>query len=133
MTRKLVLLPALLSLLLSVPARGADGWARLKLGMTAEEAEAALGAPLIRNEGRGFELWIYDSRAEVVFYGGIVAWTAPSSAPAVPAPKEVWEFYQAIPNHPRDRIPLRKRAPSPREDSPVAPDLGSDFRYLRRR
>ena len=133
MTRNFFQLSALLGLLVSVPVPGADGWARLKPGMTTEEAEAALGAPLIRNEGRGFELWIYDSRAEVVFYGGIVAWTAPASAPAIHAPAEVWEFYQATPNRPRDRIPLRKRAPSLREDAPVAPDSGSDFRYLRRR
>lgn len=132
MARNLILL--LVLGLLPGSLRGVDGWTQLKLGMTAEAAEAALGAPLIRNEGRGFERWIYDGRAEVLFYGGVIAWTAPASAsaPIAHAQMEVWEFYQAAPNRPRDPIPPRKRAPTPRENSPMQQDFGTDFRYPRR-
>ena len=140
MARNLFLLSVLLCQGLSSPLCGADGWTKLKLGMTVEDAEAALGAPLIRNEGRGFERWVYDGRAEVLFYGGVIAWTAPASTSTLSvyvqahAPVEVWQFYQAIPNRLRDPIPtpLRKRLSAPRGNAPVGPDLGSSFRYARR-
>jgi len=134
MARKYLLLLAQLSLLQPGTARGADGWAQLKLGMTAEQAMAAVGVPLFRSEGRGFELWIYDSRAEVVMYGGVIAWTAPAGSTATHVAAEVWEFYQAAPNRVRDPVPLRRPAPGLRlqEYSPVPDDGGSSFRYRQR-
>ncbi len=132
MARKLLFLLALLSLLLPGMARGADGWTQLKLGMTAEQAVATLGAPLFRSEGRGFELWIYDGRAEVVMYGGVIAWTAPASSPDAAAPVEVWEFYQATPNRLKDPIPPRKPTLRLQPYEPVPYDPGSGFRYQQR-
>jgi hypothetical protein len=134
MARKYLLLLALLSLLPPGTARGADGWAQLKLGMTAEQAMAVVGAPLFRCEGRGFELWIYDSRAEVVMYGGVIAWTAPAGSTASHGPAEVWEFYQATPNRVKDPVPLRRSAPNLRlqEYTPIPDDSGSSFHYRQR-
>jgi hypothetical protein len=132
MVRISFLLVVLCGLGWSTPARGADGWERLKLGMTTEDAEAMLGAPLIRNQGKGFEKWIYDGRAEVLFYGGVIAWTAPASSPAAHSPTEVWQFYQAIPNRPQDPIPLRLPILLSRPPAPAEPDLGSGFRYRQR-
>jgi hypothetical protein len=132
MARNPLLLPAFLFLLLPGLARAADGWAQLKLGMTAEQAEAALGAPLFRNEGRGFELWIYDGRAEVVMYGGVIAWTAPATSTAARSSPQTWEFFQATPNRPRDPIPLRRIAPNLQDYPPIPYDGGSAFRYRQR-
>jgi hypothetical protein len=64
-------------------ALGSDGWSQLKRGMMPGETAAALGAPLIRSASRGFELWIYDGHAEVVFFAGpVIAWTAPRGSVA---------------------------------------------------
>lgn len=45
---------------------------------------------MLKNRGRGFELWLYDGGAEVVCYRNVVvAWTAPTPLarpPAVEAP-----------------------------------------------
>lgn len=61
-----------------VAAENVAAWAKLKAGMTPIETKAALGDPLLKNRGRGFELWMYDSGAEVVcFLGVLVAWTGP--------------------------------------------------------
>ncbi len=70
--------------LLSMAAvRGADGWSQLKAGMTRVEMTQALGEPLMRSNGRQFELCIYDAGAEVVCYRGtVVAWTAPAGSAA---------------------------------------------------
>lgn len=132
MSRILLFLFTLLSLGSSIPALGADGWGQLKLGMTAEDAEAVLGAPLIRNQGKGFEKWVYDGRAEVLFYGGVIAWTAPGATSAAHSPVEVWQFYQAIPDRPRDPIPLRLAPPPPPQAAPAGQDFGSSFRYRQR-
>jgi len=86
-------IPRLLAfLLLCVPGfvSAADRWAQLKIGMTAEETVAALGEPLIRSVGRGFELWIYDHRAEVIFYGPVIGWTAPGTGPQPGEVNDVW-------------------------------------------
>jgi hypothetical protein len=57
---------------------GAEGWSVLKSGMNQSDTVAALGDPLLKNVGRGFELWLYDGGAEVLcFMGVVVAWTAP--------------------------------------------------------
>lgn len=46
--------------------------------MTRNETSAAIGHPLFKNRGHGFELWLYDGGAEVVcFRDTLVAWTPP--------------------------------------------------------
>jgi hypothetical protein len=46
--------------------------------MSRADTATALGDPLLRNIGRGFEVWLYDGGAEVLcFQGMVVAWTAP--------------------------------------------------------
>lgn len=63
-------------------------WAQLRVGMSKDETAAVLGRPLLRTAGKGFELWIYNHGAEVVFHAGpVFAWTAPTVIPmAAPAP-----------------------------------------------
>lgn len=80
-------------LLLLVPAfaRGADRWAQLKTGMTTDETVAALGEPLARNLGRGFELWTYDNHAEVLFFGDLIGWTSPGQGPALTHSFDIWQ------------------------------------------
>lgn len=61
----------------------ADAWTQVKAGMTKAETLATLGQPLITSKGRQFELWIYDSGAEVVcLRGSVVAWTPPVGSEA---------------------------------------------------
>lgn len=56
----------------------AEGWSVIKSGMSRGEATSALGDPLFKNVGRGFEVWLYDGGAEVLCYRGVVvAWTTP--------------------------------------------------------
>lgn len=58
--------------------RAEDPWLKMKAGMNLVDTSAAVGEPLFKNSSRGFELWIYDSGAEVVCYrGAVIAWTAP--------------------------------------------------------
>lgn len=77
--RRLHLLAAIAFCLMMSSASGAEAWKGLKAGMTFAETTAALGQPLVKNHGRSFDLWIYDSGAEVVYlYGVVVAWTGPA-------------------------------------------------------
>ena len=74
------------------PLSGAEGWAQLKVGMSVDEAMEALGDPLMKTSGRGFELWVYDNHAEVLFYGGpLVGWTTPSKGKAKGHAVDVWQ------------------------------------------
>lgn len=67
---------------LLAPLFGEADWSRLKDGLTAEQTTEALGKPLIRTYGRGFEVWIYDSHGEVLFAGGpAMGWTQPIPNP----------------------------------------------------
>ncbi|MEN9403135.1 MAG: hypothetical protein RL091_1838 [Verrucomicrobiota bacterium] len=67
---------------LLAPLFGEADWSRLKLGLTQEQTTEALGKPLIRTYGRGFEVWIYDSHGEVLFAGGpATGWTRPVPNP----------------------------------------------------
>ena len=84
----------LLGLAIALPRAGAenDGWAQLRVGMSRAQTSAVLGQALMTSSGRGFDIAIYDGRAEVIFFGGrVVEWTAPASA-GVPAPKGTWQF-----------------------------------------
>lgn len=71
----------LLVLVLITPtlSPGAADWSKVKTGITPFEAAEALGKPLIRTYGRGFQVWIYDGCGEIVFGGGpALGWTVPS-------------------------------------------------------
>jgi hypothetical protein len=95
MPRNTLLRAAAIVLVVPVSGWAAEGWANLKAGMTRNEAVAVLGTELVASRGRGFEVAIYDDRAEVVFlHGKVVAWTAPVSIQAAPAPSAVWQFDQ---------------------------------------
>lgn len=78
----LVGLLAFLLLAGGVGAASRESWSQLRAGMSAEETAATLGRPLIRTRGRGYEMWIYDSCAEVLFqHGPVAAWTVPVPNP----------------------------------------------------
>ena len=96
-----------LAMLCSVAGtQGADGWARIKAGMTRTELAAALGEPLMKSSGRQFELCIYDAGAEVLcFRGAVVAWTAPAGS-AAPEGRQL------------DLTALLQRAPVPAKAAP---------------
>jgi hypothetical protein len=97
-------------ILLVLPSTGiaVDGWAQLKAGMTRTEAVAVLGGELLASRGRGFEVAIYDGRAEVVFLlGQVVAWTAPASSQAAESPTNAWQFDQS--SRARNSAPVTRR------------------------
>ena len=55
-----------------------------------------LGREVLGSRGRGFEITIYEGRAEMVFlHGSLVAWTAPAaSMSGAPVPENTWKFDQ---------------------------------------
>ena len=118
-------LPVLLLALIAAPAvfgaGGVNGWTRLKLGMMPVETAATLGDPLIRSASKGFELWIYDGKAEVLFFAGpVVAWTPPSGA-------------RAIEEQIADPVPAVRPSivvPPPRSTAPVRNQGGATFDQL---
>ncbi len=68
-------------LAITAPAFAGDCWARLKAGMTKREAAAIVGLPLFSNAGRGYEMWFYDHRGEVMLYRGrVLYWSSPAAA-----------------------------------------------------
>jgi len=79
MTRLTRCLLPLLALLAPALSRGAADWSRLKTGITPTEAAEAVGKPLIRTYGRGFQVWIYDGAGEIIFGGGpVLGWSEPA-------------------------------------------------------
>ena len=95
MTRIMVLRAIITALLFTSGVSAADKWSSLKAGMTRSEAMSVLGTELVASRGRGFEVAIYDGQAEVVYLRGqVVAWTAPASSKAAPAPADAWQFDQ---------------------------------------
>jgi len=79
------------ALLLGTNGLWAADWSALKIGMTPAETMGALGEPLIRTSGQGFDIWIYDNQAEAVFYGPLVGWTSPRTATAQAQTVDVWQ------------------------------------------
>jgi hypothetical protein len=78
-TRSLLILLGLMAPALS---QGAADWTKVKTGITPTQAAEALGRPLIRTYGRGFQVWIYDGCGEIIFGGGpTLGWTQPSPSP----------------------------------------------------
>ena len=70
---------AALVLGLLATASAAEPWKAMKTGLTTTETATVLGEPLIKSHGRNFDLWVYDSGAEVLYlYGIVVAWTSPA-------------------------------------------------------
>ena len=61
-------------MLAPVSGWSADRWSQLKAGMSRREAAALLGSELMATRARGFEIAIYDDRAEIVFLRGQVSW-----------------------------------------------------------
>ncbi len=122
----------LLVLSLGVPLWGAPDWSRVKAGLSVEEAEDALGRPLIRTYGRGFQVWIYDGRGEVIFADGpgALGWSIPAPTPeSLTRPVE-----RDVLLKPRVRLPaLRAAATSAAAVPVVAPENDIRFRYLPRR
>ena len=79
MSRFIRCLPVLLGLLIPVLSQGAADWTKMKTGITPTEAAEAVGKPLIRTYGRGFQVWIYDGCGEIIFGGGpALGWTQPA-------------------------------------------------------
>lgn len=103
MKRLLRLRCSLVALLFPVAADAAGDWSQLKPGMTRVEMNAALGTELMGSRGRGFEVAIYEGRAEVLFLNGqVVAWTAPAATVAPPPPPpSTWQFDQVPRARPR--------------------------------
>lgn len=122
----------LLFLLLASPAWavGRGGWDTLKVGMSALETSQALGSPLIRNVNKGFELWIYDGRAEVLFFRGpVVAWTPPSvvSTDAKAPANDV-----IVASRPSTSAPIQKNATPQRPTNSDGYDQLPLYRFRRR-
>lgn len=108
-----------------------EKWTQLKSGMSAEETAAVIGRPLIRTSGRGYELWIYDSCAEVLFqHGPVAAWTVPVPNPVSEARPIEHDFIRGVfflpPPAPRAR-------PAAANAAPGYLGLDSRFRYRPRR
>lgn len=93
MSARLVISLVALLTALSLRAENDAAWKQLKLGMSAADAIAALGEPVQRSKGRGFETWTYDRGAEVLIFGdgAVVGWTIPSDLGNQPArSRDVW-------------------------------------------
>lgn len=133
MRRLYVIAGLLLGLSLGAPLWGARDWSRIKAGLTVEEAENALGQPLIRTYGRGFQVWIYDGRGEVIFGEGpgALGWSIPApTAESLTRPVE-----RDVLLKPRPRLPALRAAGNGAATAVpfVAPETETRFRYLPRR
>lgn len=105
----MMLLAALL-LLFPVLGASAEDWTALKPGMSRAQTASVIGTELLGSRGRGFEVAIYEGRAEVLYFNGqVVAWTAPLAILA-PPPPNTWQFDQS----PRVRAPAVPRPVEPR-------------------
>ena len=110
--------------------RATENWGQLKLGMSVEETLAALGQPLIRTAGRGFETWTYDKGGDVLIYGSLIGWTAPVSAQLVVRSKDIWSENRHLPYLTFSSLLPSRIPPSPRRSTAQAsppPTYFSDF------
>lgn len=115
MKRLLRLRCSLVAVLFPVAADAAGDWSQLRAGMTREETTAVLGSELMASRGRGFDVAIYDGRAEVLYLNGqVVAWTAPAASDASSPPASAWQFDQT------PRVRLRVPAAQGANGSPGA-------------
>lgn len=110
------------SLLLSSIASAADKWASLRTGMTRSETAAVLGTELVASGGRGFEVAIYDDRAEVLFLNGqVVAWTPPTSSKAASSPTDAWQFNQVSRTRSNASATPARRTETRQGNGPILP------------
>ncbi len=123
-----MLRPALLLSALLAPAvcLGASDWSKVKTGITPIQAAEALGQPLIRTYGRGFQVWIYDSHGEIIFAGGpAMGWTQPlPNAESAARPVELDVLIRPV-----VRLPSLRSLGTPKEISEDPFD--TRFRYKR--
>lgn len=94
-------------------------WTQLKIGMSADELVDVLGDPVFRRQGRGFETWTYDHGAEVLVYGIVVGWTAPTVSGLNIHSRDVWAEHPKGAFMPTLQTALRKAIRPPAR--PVAP------------
>jgi hypothetical protein len=69
----------------------ADGWTKLKLGMSPGEAATTIGQPLMRMGKFGLEVWIYDNQAEILLSGSVIGWTCPTVGNQPGASVDIWQ------------------------------------------
>lgn len=91
MLRRFTWIPVLVWLLAPWSLQAGTAWAALRIGMTDLEAEATLGKPLLRSAGQDYAVWIHDHRAELVFYGSLIAWSAPTVGGVPGWRVDVWQ------------------------------------------
>ena len=116
--------------LFPLAGRAAENWNDLKLGMSAEETLAALGQPLIRTAGRGFETWTYDKGGDVLIYGSVIGWTAPASVRLAVRSKDIWSENRHLPYLTFFSLLPARLPPTPRRangDPGRTPTYFSDF------
>lgn len=110
-------------------AEPAEGWTRLRAGMSPAETAAILGRPLLRNAGKGFELWIYSGGAEVLFHRGpVMAWTAPTRV-STPPPSGTVVYSHDVFFLPGHQAPARGSNAGRRSGSSVGYSLQEILRY----
>jgi hypothetical protein len=131
MPRRLSFLAIALLLLLPCSGSAAENWEKLKLGMSVEETLAALGQPLIRTAGRGFETWTYDKGGDVLIYGSLIGWTAPVSAKVAVRSQDIWRENRNGPYLTFVSVLPRRPVLSPRRDDTVA-TVGPRYYFYRR-
>ena len=85
--------------------------------MSTDEAEVVLGQPLLKTSSRGFDLWIYDNNAEVLFFGGpLVGWTTPSDLKVAKRTVDVWQRQPGSPAYPTIVLPRYTKRVERRRD-----------------
>lgn len=128
MSRPLSYIIVFAALVSSACAAPPKAWGQLKKGMTPDEALVLLGQPLMRNVNRGYELWIYDSKAEVVFHQGpVMAWTIPTPNPV----SEARPIEMDLPLNVGKRLPFFNEA-KPQATDPQLSRPSTHFRYEQR-
>jgi len=101
--------------------------------MTQVEAEAMLGPPLRRGVGHDFSGWIFNPRAELVFYGPLIARPAPREGKA---PGRVVDVGQALPQGDALAVAflpkLIRDLPEAERRAPIVPSVGRSAVRFRR-
>jgi hypothetical protein len=115
-------------LLFHATGSAAPDWSQVKAGMSGDEAAKALGPPLLRTTARGFEVWVYDGRGEIVFRDGpLQAWTKGAPTPeslARPVDRDVLM-------HPVRRVAARRLTPTQSLPARTYQEISTThFRYL---
>lgn len=128
MSRRRPIVTSLSVLLSCIAASAAPDWTKVKAGMNGDETLKLLGQPLVRTAARGYDVWIYDGRGEIVFAGGPVkSWSigAPTTESLVrPVARDVLL-------RPARRSVTTRLAPTPALPSRTYQEMSTThFRYL---